>query len=280
VTTESKPQGHKAPPEDYAALGAKLFKVGAITLGVSVAAYIAWFGAVAKAPAGQPDSWGQLGDFLGGVAGTIIALLTLWAIGQAIKLQQTEFRTMHAALEDQSNAAKTEAFESTFFRVLDRLTGTATGPHAPGYAKQWIETIRNDASFFAEGESIVEKTRAAYTSLYDAHSSELGPYFRTLYFLMEFIDKAPTLDDEQKYRYAKLVRAQLGRDQLVLIFLNVVLHEEGIKGLRPYVEKYSILKHATTADDIPALKEFRKIEAFIHPRAFASSEQRGAAGWH
>ena len=280
MSTDSKPPSNGARPEDYAALGATLFKIGALTLGVSVAVYVVWFGAVNKAPPGQPDSWGQLGDFLGGVAGTIIALLTLWAIGQAIKLQQTEFHTMHAALAEQSHAAKIEGFESTFFQVLDRLTNMTNGPNAPVYAKGWVENIGKETKVLAAGESLVAKTRTAYQRLFDSHSPELGPYFRTLYFLMEFIDKAPALEDEQKYRYAKLVRAQFSSHELVLIFLNVVCHEEGIKGLRPYVERYSLLKHAAAIDDPPALVEFRKVEAFIHPRAFASSEQRRVAGWN
>src|SRR5690606_40573113 len=50
--------------------------------------------------------WGTFGDFVSGLAGTVIALLTLCALAFTLHLQATELAETRAALSDQARTAE------------------------------------------------------------------------------------------------------------------------------------------------------------------------------
>jgi len=103
---------------------------------VLVAAYVGYFKFYVDAPPGGADSWGQFGDFLGGllnpVVGTVTIVLlvrTLLAQEHAIRLQTDELilarqdfdqqlaetKQSTKALADQHRAIVRQSFEQTFF---------------------------------------------------------------------------------------------------------------------------------------------------------------------
>lgn len=79
-------------------------------------------------------------------------------------------------------------------------------------------------------------------------------YFRHLYNIFKFIDDADFLDDgsqyiDERYRYARIVRATLSPYELVMLFYNC-LSEVGNEKFKGYIEKYSVLnnlRHDLTA---------------------------------
>jgi len=58
---------------------------------------------------------------------------------------------------------------------------------------------------------------------FEGHISKLGHYFRHLYYTIKFIDsqKESFLDEEEKYEYAKTVRAQLSDYEQLLLFYDI-----------------------------------------------------------
>lgn len=84
----------------------------------------------------------------------------------------------------------------------------------------------------------------------DAYENTLGGtldhYFRYLYRILKFIDQSDLIDDNLKYRYSSILRAQLSEYELVLIYYNG-LSSKG-KKLKPLLEKYSILKNLRKED--------------------------------
>ncbi|MFY3433920.1 putative phage abortive infection protein [Achromobacter mucicolens] len=129
-----------------------------IGIGVSlVLAYWIYFGSMRNAPAGGPDSWGQFGDFLGGllnpVVGTITIVLlvrTLLAQERAIRLQTQELayarhdfeqqlvetRLSTQALADQHQAIVKQSFEQAFFAWLQSYRQLVEGLQAQNVAGQ------------------------------------------------------------------------------------------------------------------------------------------------
>ncbi|OAE56646.1 hypothetical protein A7J67_08365 [Achromobacter xylosoxidans] len=104
-----------------------------------IAVYSIYFGLIKGAPGGGPDSWGQFGDFFGGVlnpiVGTITIVLlihTLRAQLKAIELQRRELTLQRnelqlqrvetarstEALAAQNKAIMMQSFEQTFFAWL------------------------------------------------------------------------------------------------------------------------------------------------------------------
>lgn len=64
--------------------------------------------------------------------------------------------------------------------------------------------------------------KLAYTPL-DGHISKLGHYFRHLYHVIKFIAEQDSnfIKEDQKYNYAKTVRAQLSDHEQLLLFYNI-----------------------------------------------------------
>lgn len=74
---------------------------------------------------------------------------------------------------------------------------------------------------------------------WDAFSPQLDHYFRTIFSIVEELEK---LLGSDHWRYAKLFRVQLSRDELTLLAFNLLFDAEG-KKMRPLVAKYGLLKH-------------------------------------
>jgi hypothetical protein len=91
----------------------------------------------------------------------------------------------------------------------------------------------------------VEKIKRIYTNFYQANSNQVvvGHYFRNLYQIYKFIDTS-NIDEGKKMDLAKLLRAQLGLNELVILFFNgvSVLGEN----FKPLIEKYHVLSDFPT----------------------------------
>ncbi|CAI1721666.1 Uncharacterised protein [Serratia fonticola] len=79
----------------------------------------------------------------------------------------------------------------------------------------------------------------AYTSFWNEHRADLGHYFRFLFNLIKYIDTSE-LNDTEKLRYVKIVRAQLSDYETVIIFYNA-LSWMSVNKFKPLIEKYTIL---------------------------------------
>ena len=81
-----------------------------------------------------------------------------------------------------------------------------------------------------------------YEELFDRYQSQVGPYFRNLYNVVKFVDRSDfPRDYKTKKFYTNLIRAQLSRDELGLLFYNC-LSDRGAK-FKKLVEKYALLKY-------------------------------------
>lgn len=95
-------------------------------------------------------------------------------------------------------------------------------------------------------ESVKESGIRAYENVMDGI---LDHYFRYFYRILKFIDDTELIDNQQKYYYSSIFRAQLSRYELLMIYLNG-LSKFGTKKLKPLLEKYCILKNLEV-NDIP-----------------------------
>ena len=77
---------------------------------------------------------------------------------------------------------------------------------------------------------------------YGTYGYMIGHYFRNLYHIVKYIDDNESLNSfDLKYKYAKILRAQLSAPEIYLIALNgLTYHGEGFK---PLIEKYRLLKN-------------------------------------
>lgn len=97
-------------------------------------------------------------------------------------------------------------------------------------------------------------------SEWEAASPVLNHYFRMVFTLLR--EAETTLKDDH-WRYMKLFRAQLSRDEVNLLAMNLLYDEEG-KKMRPLVIRYGMLKH------IPANHLRKLAEDELDSRSFGN----------
>jgi Putative phage abortive infection protein len=230
----------------------------------------------------NPDAWGQFGDFLGGVLNPLVSLAALFALVISVRMQRSELNDTRAELvearkvaTEQAKTADQQRREQRFFdllnlyqRTVDSLTFTqrsnsfltpvSSGKHPPTtnifHGKAAIEWLSGAVlggsllNFCKYGFFVQEKNQ--YCSMQNLEKltetwknpligNFIDQYFRVIY---RILSEAETLLGEDHYRYVKLLRAQLNRNELTLLAYNMWLDEEGIK-MRPLAEKYGLLKH-------------------------------------
>lgn len=209
------------------------------------------------------SDWGNFGDYVGGVAGAFLALLTV------ILLIIT--------LDSQNKNATTNQFESSFFElfrlhkeITDRIVGEIYVPIFGNERKgdwgtfeglEFFDKLskRIDRQFDVsykniKRESIKESLREEieydqnemqneidefYDELYSGRESELGHYFRSLYHLLKFVDKA---DIDNPKKYTDLVQAYLTDAELHCTFYNGI-SRFGREKFKPLLDKYSFLEN-------------------------------------
>jgi hypothetical protein len=200
----------------------------------------------------NPEQWGQLGDFFGGVLNPTFAFFSMLALCYTLALQFSQ-----AKKTAQFNA--TQKFES-FLLELIRLHRENLNS-----VDLWNKTTKKETRgrdcfvvfirwigkhYYSSDQNLSksERLKKAYDRFYedDQKKVELGHYFRNLYHIFKFIDESTIIDNHEKARYAKLVRAQLSTPELALLFFNG-LSPKGAN-FKKYIEKYSILLDLTSRD--------------------------------
>ncbi|WP_418114376.1 putative phage abortive infection protein [Vibrio scophthalmi] len=246
---------------------------------------------------------GVFGDFLGGVLNPIFSFITFVALLITIILQsrelgltreevsatKTEIARSAAAQEKSEQALNLQAFETTFFNMLNLHNDIANN----------IEIETTDLVFtmsylFADDNKYLTnsntyKGRRALSLLVDLihydddarlpcngyksfaimqrlRNDIFGQYFRNLFQIIKFVDeynqdKSITSNAIDKKKYYKLLRAQLSHQELILLFYNCLKSTVDNGEFASYLIKTEMLKHlnVTTLKHIEAL-DFHNIE--------------------
>jgi hypothetical protein len=227
------------------------------------------------------SSFGEWGDFFGGVLNPILTFMTFMGLLITIVIQQTELRESRVelkrsadALSEQSLSLKRQNFEATFFQMLSVHTGIVgaidlindSGTVTRGrdcfsvFYTRLTKTYRENQKKSAGKHSDIEVLRHSYKQFWSRHQVELGHYFRYLYNVIRFIKESNFVDGP----YLRLVRAQLSDQELLFLFYNCVGSEHGER-FKNLVEEFSLL------DNMPTLRLLERSHiGLIDPRAFAS----------
>jgi hypothetical protein len=214
------------------------------------------------------DTLGTFGDFFGGVMNPILAFFTVTGLAFTIFLQ-------HANI----SASRKQSFETTFFNMLDLHNKIVQDLHFDTATIRSLEerkALKNHHNLVQEGLipktskkpereesktytgrhvfsavlkrlalSVDEDTfslKTAYFQLHFDNNDVLGHYFRNLFQILKLIDTfSDELDDP--YIYSNIVRAQLSKSELQLLFLNCLdsIVDEG--QFSKLVRRYRLLEH-------------------------------------
>jgi hypothetical protein len=232
---------------------------------------------------------GQFGDFIGGVIGSILALVGIIlyyialreqrkdikinqeALNQQIKAlnqqieefqeQKKELAESRKVYEKQSKTMEIQQFESNFYSFFNIYLKIK---------QELVDYCKTDEKdFFKEKYNILKgkcsinddtshlnchnKTQEAFRSVYLDDRGHFSQYFKTIYRLIKIIDLS-NLTDNEKRRYCKIVRSQISDYELLILYYNY--HSEFGKNVQSLVLNYNLLKHIPLLSKIEFCKKF------------------------
>jgi hypothetical protein len=203
---------------------------------------------------------------------------------EELTLTREEMVNQRHEMEAQNLTLAHQRFENSFFQLLrfhrESMQAMRTISYAPiGVFSSAGSPLEDEVlegsrafrwavgyleSYFARdgGQPRVEEERLKYIDDYFkplcfSGLSDFGHYFRTLYHLIEFVDKDTSVD---RVYYVGLVRAQLSTDELALLFYNG-LTEQG-QGFKSFIEQYALFKNWRIH------KAFQGDRVFYQPEAY------------
>jgi hypothetical protein len=187
--------------------------------------------------------------------------------------------------KDQQNNLKKERFETTFFQLFtalqnltDTLVASSTQNPSTGhsedvrgkgvfktYLKELCLTYKETRSSAVEAEmdgvtdlSELEIPLAhlglleeSYSKFFDNHGSEIGRYYRSLYTIINYVDTA-SIEENEKYFYCKLLRAQLTTHESGLLAINMI-SGKSTDAFNDIICKYGMAKNADQEEGIVGL---------------------------
>ncbi len=203
------------------------------------------------------ERWGQFGDFIGGVLGTIITLISIIFLYNAfIQQQLTNDKTQEAndELKKQSQQAtifnKQQLFDSNFNLLLDLYRNTTSNyksssesiPNGKASMSNLVSSFISSTTF-DNNEGYTKRTTKAlnvFNDFFAKNMTIVNAHMRILYQIFNLLE-TDDIEDCYKIRYTKLLRSQMTDEELILIRYNCMT-ERGRKMQLP-VFQYNILKH-------------------------------------
>lgn len=186
------------------------------------------------------EYFGTFGDFIGGVLGTLFALIS-------VALMKKTFVSQREESKDQRNDAAIQRFNNLFFELLRVYQENVKELGGKQFFNEQQQKIQKE-----EYEKIKQYNNYKYRVLnwyipfYVKNRSKLAPYFRTLFRMFELLqDNKDILGDKRK-EYAKIIRAQLTESELFFIRANA--HSMYGKYMIDFLNEYRILKHLPFCD--------------------------------
>lgn len=218
--------------------------------------------------------FGNFGDFIGGVAGTIFAGLGLFLMISTIKkqiesnvnTQNTNEKIIQESINTNQQAkAQTKNSElqlfdmqfNTFLKLYEDAVNSYSNKRGNVTGRKRIEQIVNNFcnTPFTDKRAYKRRQKAAidkFDTFYANHEKEMSVHLRMLYQLVRFISTSEIIDEKNKVRYAKVVRGRLSDAELLLIRYNSNCVVG--KKMQVFINEFNLLKHLPLMN----LLEFRK----------------------
>lgn len=200
---------------------------------------------------------GTYGDFVGGVLGTIFAVMSTLLLIKTFKQQQESTYKNEKLIESQR-------FNDLFFELLniyhqevgELYSQDANTENDYSYTdREFFDFEKRNLQLLYKPQNTIEDSKKEslnrYMDFYIKNKVKVGACFRTLYRIYDLIDHS-TLEDSLKIEYSKIIRAQLTESELFFIRYNCMSYYG--RPFIKYANKYNVLKHLPTFE----LLEFKK----------------------
>ena len=219
----------------------------------------------------------QFGDSFG----LFTSLFTLIGIGllfYSILIQREELKNM-------VKEAKTQRFDDKFFQMIGLLNDIVDKLEIEIskkiYSKkdvfeQLLKEMRIRGVYKNDETEVIKfwkKYFTEYSAFEDYRDTTLKYFFINFYQILKYIDDEKNINnigDDEKQAYAKILKAQLTKDMLILLCYHAIgiIHHSG-DNYKKLIEKYSMLRHLSpqhlhkNKDTDKLILYFYEKEAFV-----------------
>lgn len=194
--------------------------------------------------------WGEFGDFIGGVVGTIIAYISIRLLVDTLGAQKkaNQIASNTAKINDYTYRLQqlNDHFQMLIGLCREKLSefrdvNIKEGKSGQAYLMDIEDEMRKkmgncESDYATRNEQAIE----LYSSFYTSHRDVASVYFRIVYRLWELVFDTP-LVLRDKIRYVKILRCQFSESELFLIRYNAMT-SNGTK-MQYYANQYNITKH-------------------------------------
>lgn len=198
------------------------------------------------------DSYGALNTLFSALAFTgIIASIyfqreELKATREELEATRNEMKSQGEQFEAQTEALKLQVFENTFFNMLklhndivESMVVASAGETISG--RRGFKGLCQNFNYYACNYAFdLKSCVATYDNFYTSNEDLLGHYFRVVYQIFSLVDNSTLLNDEKK-KYADILRAQLSTYELILWAIHG-LSKCGDENTKSIIERYFLLE--------------------------------------
>jgi len=218
-----------------------------------------------------PPELSDLGSYYGGTVAPLLSLAVFAMLLLAFLEQRRQVDLQERELGESRRRTERQAFESTFYQVLEILRRVAESIEIHPRGTQEV-SARGAAAFRDAADQVTARflasreaghldldlaiDRAVLESCF-TEDSDFGHYFRTLVYLFRHLDGASERDATS---YALLIAAQMGRYEAELVF--AVGSTSRGQELRPYLERFQMFDDAHIRRELLVLRHFYAAQAF------------------
>jgi hypothetical protein len=194
------------------------------------------------------DISAKIGDFIGGVIGTIFAFVSVLLLFKTLSLQRIELKESRKVFTKQQ-------FENSFFELLkihknnlrefedfDLLNNKLIGIKYLEYKQNKLQDNFINTKRFSKNRKLAIQE---FEKIYVQKSHVFSTYFRTLFRLYCLIEEG-TIKNSDKINYSKILRAQISEPELFFIRYNA-MSEYGYNSQK-YINSFNILKQLSNFD--------------------------------
>ena len=202
--------------------------------------------------------WGEYGDFVGGLLGALLGVVSVYYLIKTLREQQQANDIIAKSNNKNAETFRLQQFDSNFKTLLQLYHESilayeysdVSGKHAMiSLAKQLGENSIQSCTNYGEA---VNSASQKYDDIFYIPQRDIAAvHFRTLYQLFELITSS-NISEYDKVTYAKMMRSQLCEAELLLLRYNC--HCSYGQKMQTHINKYNLLKHLP----LMSLLEFSK----------------------
>ena len=194
--------------------------------------------------------WGEYGDFVGGVVGTIIAYISIRLLVDTLAAQKYANQIARETAKDNEYTYRLQQLNDHFQMLIQLYRETL---------RQFKDPKKNDdmnGQAYLNSKMLEMRTKmgncnttyaerntsavALYSDFYTNHRDVASVYFRIVYRLWELVYDIQ-LRIRDKLRYVKILRCQFSEAELFFIRYNAMT-SNGNK-MKKYINQFNVTKH-------------------------------------